>query len=445
MRYLLFILVFVISASLNAYEPDSLYNKELNEVIMQRAAQNILKYRKGQYVLTIKDDNGNAIKNTNVHIKLVKHQFYFGNILQPLVMQPQNVDDPEKYKQQFTQFHNFAVVPFYWGFYEAQPGKTMDKNYPEILKWAKKENITLKGHPLAWGSRSHLPKWLFSIDKDSSEQRLLQRIEDITRRYKGSIDIWDVVNEPTHTSPWSRSMDTTKYHITDLSLDELSEIIDWTEKCFWAAHRGNPKATFILNDYETIYNPDNQTAFYYIVKELLRRGVPIHAIGIQAHNPKDCWYPPDLFLSALNLYSKLGLPIHITEFHPLSKGEPITGGWMKGTWDEEAQAEFASMMLTLAFSHPSVVSFTSWGLTDKFIWRDGAGYFDSEYSPKPVARRFNDYINHIWNFSESLTTDENGTIKLDAFYGDYELILRDEIIPFKLKSTTTKITLEIQN
>lgn len=415
-------LVYCIFFQLWGLEPDSLFNEKVYQGIMEQANQRIGKYRKGATSLQILDENGKPVANKRFKVQLKSHDFYFGNIVQPLIMKPGKMDFPEKYKERFKEYHNLAVLPFFWAFYEPQPGITMDSRYPDLIKWAQENKITLKGHPLAWGSRPHLPGWLFEMNADSSESLLLKRIETITRKYKDDINLWDVVNEPTHTSPWSRAVDTTKYQITDLSLKEINEIVDWTEKCFRAAHRGNPEAMLILNDYETIWSASNSSAFFMIVKELLRRGTPVHGIGIQAHNPKDCWYPPVLFLSVLDSYAQLGLPIHITEFHPLSRDENITGGWIKGNWNETAQADFAEMMYTLAFSHPAVVSFTNWGLTDKYIWRDGAGYYDENYEPKESAKRINDLVNNKWQTLVELVTDSNGTAEISGFYGTYNIL-----------------------
>ena len=43
------------------------------------------------------------------------------------------------------------------------------------------------------------------------------------------------------------------------------------------------------------------------------------------------------------------------------------------------------------------------------------------YEEKPVLQIVKDLIHKEWHTHESLTTDNNGTVRLSGFYGDYSL------------------------
>jgi hypothetical protein len=54
---------------------------------------------------------------------------------------------------------------------------------------------------------------------------------------------------------------------------------------------------------------------------------PLSGLGIQAHEPREHWYPPEELWATLDALAGTGLPLHITELHPQSSGKPITGGF----------------------------------------------------------------------------------------------------------------------
>lgn len=399
--------------------------------IYEKAAQNIEAHRKRDATLGFATRNGEAIAGADVAIVQQSQDFLFGNLIFPLVgVLPQydQIDTfrPALFKERFKEVFNMAIFPFYWSSFERTPGQPKWQGMPAALEWCKANSITPKGHPLAWVETGGNPKWLYDLPTDETYDLLQAHIKRTVLGFSGDIDLWDVVNEPTHTVSWStmiKTPDMMRY--TDIP---ISEIADWVEPCFRTAHEANPNAELVINDYEQIVSTfigNTRERFFELAAELLHRGVPLHGLGIQAHEPVNEWYAPQVYWETLEYYTQLGLGIHITEFIPQSSGEEITG-YKTGTWTLEAQSEFAEQLYRLSFGHPSVKCVNWWGLSDRYIWseRPGGGLLDEDYHPKPVYTMLKSLLRKEWMTKTSGHTDQNGTLRFRGFLGEYQLTLK---------------------
>jgi GH35 family endo-1,4-beta-xylanase len=359
--------------------------------LFKKAENNIEKYRKGDASISFSDAMGNPIEYADISIEQTSQDFLFGNIIFPVVgvlgkFEDIDVYRPELFKKRFKDLFNMAIFPFYWAAYEKEPGKEKWDRIDPILDWCELNGITPKGHPLAWVESGGTPRWLYDLPVELTEDLLKARITRLTKGYKDRINTWDVVNEPTHTVNWQTVMkDPHKMRYKSVP---INEIVDWIEKCYRWAHDANPEAELVINEYETIVSNfilDTPERFYNLIDELLKRGTPVHGVGLQAHEPRSEWYSPVEYWKVLDYYAELGLPIHLTEFTAESSNEKING-WKKGTWTLEEQADFAEQFYRLSFGHPMVKSINWWGLSDRYIWneRPQAGLIDKNYNPKPV-------------------------------------------------------------
>jgi GH35 family endo-1,4-beta-xylanase len=399
--------------------------------LFEKAEKNIEEYRKGNASIIFTDAKGNPIEDAEVRIEQISQDFLFGNIIFPVVgvlgkFEDIDVYRPELFKKRFEDLFNMAIFPFYWSSYEKEPGKEKWDRIDPILDWCELNGITPKGHPLAWVERGGTPAWLYDLPIELTEDLLKARIIRLSKGYKGRIDIWDVVNEPTHTVNWQTVMKN-PYEMRYKSVP-INEIIDWIENCYRWAHEANPEAELVINEYETIVSDfilDTRERFYNLIAELLKRDTPVHGIGLQAHEPRSEWYSPVEYWKVLNYYSKLGLPIHLTEFTAESSNEKING-WKEGAWTLEEQADFAEQFYRLSFGHPMVQSINWWGLSDRYIWneRPQAGLIDENYNPKPVYKRLRKLIKSEWMTNNSGKTNRDGSFKFRGFFGNYKIFLR---------------------
>jgi GH35 family endo-1,4-beta-xylanase len=384
---------------------------------LAKAEKSMEQHRKADAVISFKDSKGQAIAGAPVQIRQVTHEFLFGCIAFELVWN-QNLQEHDLWKQRFSELFNFAVFPFYWAGYEPQPDRTVRDETLAAVKWCTENGITTKGHPLVWTVPLGTPKWLQELSLEESEDRMLKRVTREVGGFAGTIDIWDVVNEPTHCRAWKR------IGAKPPAQRSEEEVFDYIDKAFRAAHEANPKAHLILNEYFVVARQPDRERFYQLVAELKRRGTPISGLGIQAHEPQEEWFSPEKVRTTLDRLGELGYPLHITEFIPQSAGKPIIGGWREGTWTEEAQAQFAEQFYKLCFGHPAVASINWWGLSDRHIWLPGGGLLREDYEPKPVYNRLRDLIQRQWKTSLDVQTDEKGQATFRGFCGTYDVTIK---------------------
>lgn len=398
---------------------------KIEQEYLAKASQNIEQYRKGDASILFVDAKGKPLKNIKVEINQLSQDFLFGNIAWELT----GIVDGEPYKldlfkERFKTLFNFAILPFYWSYYEPNPGNPQWQRNEAAIKWCLENGITLKGHPLSWTNPAGTPDWLYKVPPDVATDLLKARIYENVIGYTGRINIWDVVNEAANMVSWEAALlDTAndegpRYYIEGTTIDEQA---GWVEDAFKWANHANPDGIYILNEFYTLASNEVRDRFYQLVKELLERNTPIRGIGIQAHEPREEWFSPIEMYATFDMYKEFNLPIHITEFMPQSGGKAITG-WREGTWTEETQAEFAEQFYTLAFGYPSVVSINWWGLSDRNIWLPGGGLIDEEYNPKPVYNRLMKLVKEDWMTKNlTLTSDKKGFVKFRGFYGKYQV------------------------
>jgi len=393
----------------------------LESALINAARADIEKYRKSPASVTFTNSSKEAIKNAEIQITQVDHDFLFGCIIFDLVRK-ENPYKPELFKKRFAELFNFAVFPFYWASYEPRQGRGRWREPLEVIEWCRENNITTKGHPLVWTHPAGVPSWLASYDTQLTEQLLKARVMNIVGGFENDIDIWDVVNEPVNTRTWTNAK------ADDYTREPVDRIADYVEKaCRWA-HSANPEATLIVNDFSLITeqkfnNRQDRTRlddFCKLVEILQSRDTPLHGLGIQAHEPRQHWFSPEAVKNTLDRLAKFDLGLHITEFIPQSAPKPITGGWRKGKWSPELQAEYAKQFYTLCFANPAVESINWWGFSDRNIWLDKGGLVDENYAPKPVYNTLKNLICYQWKTSLTAKTDNKGQISFRGFRGQYK-------------------------
>jgi GH35 family endo-1,4-beta-xylanase len=432
----IFLVITLLLSILNVEYPDALAqvndHRKIEQKYLAKAKLDIERYRKGDVVIKVVGAKSAPLNNITVVINQVSQDFLFGNTGFDLARFGESDESKDDvFKEKFKALFNMAVLPFYWSDYESEQGKTKWQNNQEVIEWCVANGITTKGHTLGWTHIAGTPSWLLKQSYNTAYKLYEARILNTVGGYKGEIDIWDVVNEPVNTVPLDFVLRDTansdgrigegmRYDISEF---DVGQWLPWVEKSFRWAYQANPKATFILNEFNQIAVPAVRERFFQFVKSLQARNVPLTGIGMQAHEPREMWFSPVEFYATLEQYKQLNLPIHITEFIPQSSGKEITGNWRQGTWTAEAQAEFAVQFYTLAFAHPTIASINWWGLSDKNIWLKGGGLLDEDYNPKPVYNALLQLIKTDWMTKDLRTkTNKLGTVNFKGFYGKYEVV-----------------------
>lgn len=383
----------------------NIIEKSLDEYFLEGIDERIREVRMDSFQIQISYSNGTPISNSEVEIELLNHDFFFGcNIFN--FNQTGTPEGDQLYIKYFKNLFNLATIPFYWSQYEPTPGKyPRDPWISDVISWSHQNNITTKGHPLAWRNPAGYPDWL-PEDYDKIEEDLQSRIERITNMYKDKIAIWDVVNEPTHL-PSFGDWDNIEY---------LSKCFQWTDT-------NAPQAKLTVNDYGILGHDFGFGPYAQIISEALKHKIPIDYIGLQGREPRLNWIPARDIWRTLEAYGRFDLPIHITEFTCPSSHLPITNSWKKGLWTEENQAEYTKRMYKICFSHPEVEAIIWWDLWDGGSWVQQGGLLNVDFQPKPVYEMLERLINEEWYTQGMYQTDENGKLSFDGFFGLYNISL----------------------
>jgi GH35 family endo-1,4-beta-xylanase len=383
--------------------------KLTDDDILAQTRARIEQHRKGDGTISLKDAKGAAVRGAKVQMEQLRHDFLFGcNCFLFGHCRKQELE--EQYRQRFTALLNYCTLGFYWATYEHERGNPHYEYTDQVAAWTREQGITCKGHPLVWDHPAGSPNWL-PDDPKEIERLSTTRVREIVSRYKGRIDIWDVVNEATHLAD---KLNKTKMANWAAALGAVPYVAEHLK----VARAANPQATLLVNDYRT------DPPYYRILDGLRDNEKPLFdTIGIQSHMHDGAW-PLHQVLSTCDTYGKLGVPLHFTESTIVSGPRNGPGeNWGATTAEGEAhQAEQTVKFYTALFAHPAVQAITWWDFSDLGAWqRAAAGWLRRDMSPKPVYDRLLSLIKGDWWTKTEGATDARGEVKVRAFYGTHRI------------------------
>ena len=240
----------------------------------EQIQKRILQHRTAQATVTITSADGKPLANTDVVVRQVRHKFLFGCNAFAVNTADQSKSQAD-YQKGFAALLNFATLQFYWGAYEPREGQPGFDARKMVAQWCAENGIKTKGHPLCWHQVQ--PRWIFNKDVDEVEKFQLGRITREVGAFKGMIDTWDVVNEAVVMPNYKGEQGPIPAWCKKIGQVEL------IKRTFAAARAANPKATLILNDYDT------SARYEKLIKDCLDAGVRIDVIGIQSHQHGGYW------------------------------------------------------------------------------------------------------------------------------------------------------------
>ena len=314
--------------------------------------------------------------------------FYIGSTA--LVNQLANTAEP-LYKQTLTSQFNMVTPEnaMKWATIHPQVATYDFSGADAIADVALAYGMKMRGHNLAWYSSN--PTWLVTGNYTPTQlSSILQdHINTVVGHYKskypGQVIAWDVVNEAIsdpvgsvvpglRTTIWS-TIGTTP--------------TDYMALAFQTARAADPSALLYYNDYSNDFAGPKATATYNLVSSLKAAGVPIDAVGLQSHIGLGSPISTKAQLMAIMAqYAAIGIKVSLTEFDmslqiPNNVIAPGSLALQTSSYHDYLAACMAS---------PNCVSFTTWGVTDKYSWIPqffaGVGdplIFDDNYVAKPTV------------------------------------------------------------
>lgn len=281
------------------------------------------------------------------------------------------------------------VVPEWqakWTTLRPLPGQFDFSGFDALIKQSGALGLAVRGHPLVW--HAAMPAWATNEILTGDARSLLEgHIATTTKRYRGKVIAWDVVNEAIRPedgiaygfrdTPWYRALGA-----------------GYVAAAFRHAAEIDPDARLVYNDYGVEYDDRRADGILDMVKRLRDDGVPIHAIGLQSH----LWATrkqlhPRTVKRFCRAIKREGLDILITE---LDVRETDFLGDIESR--DGIVSAVAEIYLDAILSECIPKEITFWGFSDKYSWlskpmynpENPAGHLnrglplDYSYSRKPL-------------------------------------------------------------
>jgi endo-1,4-beta-xylanase len=402
-----------------------------------RVEERIQEHRTARATLIISDADGRPLANRTVVLEQTKHQFLFGCNAFRI-----NPDDQSQlqadYQRRFADLLNFATLGFYWGSYEPARGQPQAERLRGMAAWCRDQGLLIKGHPLVWHQVT--PRWTGKLPLEEVHQLQIDRVAREVNAFAGLIDIWDVVNEAVVMPDFKQDTN----QVTALA-DKLGRL-PLIQQSFDAARQANPKATLILNDFDT------SERFEQLIEACLDAGIKIDVIGIQSHMHTG-YRGAAWAWETCERFARFGKPLHFTETTIISGRiradvrwhGPRHDDWPTTTEGEQLQARQVDEFYQVLFSHPAVQAITWWDFSDHAWLGAPAGLVRKDMSPKPAYERLMSRIKgDWWTGRRTLSTDDQGRLTFRGFLGEYQVQSEGAGAAFSLDKpgeTSAKLTL----
>lgn len=241
-----------------------------------------------------------------------------------------------------------------WQFVEPQRGVYTFQDGDALLDMASRHGMVLHGHTLVFGEAN--PMWVTELphvtetEKIAVEQVMVNHIEQVIGHYRGKIPTWDVVNEPLADYDEFENGAVLRDSIWYRAMGEA-----YIAKAFRAARQMDPEAKLFMNEYGLEADGERWDKFLNLVTRLKRAGVPIDGVGFQAHvYEADDKINTAALVRHMRQLAEIGLESRISEIDVYSDD---------GT---TIQAEQFSSILMACLNEPSCISWTTWGISDRY-------------------------------------------------------------------------------
>lgn len=253
-----------------------------------------------------------------------------------------------------------SEAAFKWGDIRPDP-KTYDFSRADaMMAFAARNDLRARGHTLVWHEGN--PDWLAPyLTSANAEKTLTDYIRTVVGRYKGRLVHWDVVNEvidPDDKQPlnlrktlWQRTLGSAYLDIA-----------------FHTAAAADPSALLVLNDFGTDYTlawqDRKRVALLNLLADLLRRKVPVHAVGLQAHlDAGEVTLDQNVLAKFVADIASMGLKVIVTELDVRDQRLPANIAVR-----DDAVAAHARAWLDAVLGNQATLGVLSWGLSDRNSW-----------------------------------------------------------------------------
>ena len=279
---------------------------------------------------------------------------------------------------------------------EPQPGQFDYSGADALATFADAHGMKMRGHTLVWYAAN--PPWLEGkVLAAPDDEILTDYVARLVGRYRGRMHSWDVVNEAIFPD--------------DGRSDGLRDCL-WLKRfgpayidlAYRAAKQADPDALLVYNDWGCEggkpWNDRFRAATLKFLTNMLGRGIPIEALGLQGHvNAFGPGVDQKKLRAFLSEVRSMGLRILVTE-HDVDD----SGGPSDIAVRDRAVADASARFLDVVLDNEATLAVLTWGLTDRYLKAPGgikaalSGYLprklplDADLKRKPmwkaIARAF---------------------------------------------------------
>ncbi len=301
-----------------------------------------------------------------------------------------NLGDPD-FPEVFAEECGMLVPEFEakWQRLQPEPGRFDFTAMDKLTAYARERHLLVRGHTLLW--HRSMPAWVPETMIPANGARLIaEHIGPVVGRYRGRLHSWDVVNEAIEPregradglrmTPWLKSMGPR-----------------YLDVAFQSAREVDRDVLLVYNeyglDYATEVDDARRDAVLRLLETLRGRGVPVGALGIQAHLGADERpFDPAVLRRFLANIAAMGMRIIISELDVADKSLPADPAAR-----DKRVAEVTKRYLETVLDERAVIAVLTWGLSDKHSWLNEAAHakrgdglparglpLDDEFNRKPM-------------------------------------------------------------
>ena len=375
--------------------------RDANAPWRKEAHARIETIRKAPLKVEVIDSRGKPIGGAKVHVRMRRHAFGFGNILNPRTFQLEG-EDGRMYRRLFAEHFNKTTFEsgFRWqNWYIPARQGNLDEHkdlLDGMIRFCQSNDIGIRGHYLSWAplSRDSYKPTNYREHPDRLWPELSAHIDEMLTFTRGRLVEWDAVN---HIIGWNGTM----ADVTG-SNEIYARIIRHA--------RSKSKTPLWVNEGAILPGGDRAEAYEKMIRYLMDHNAAPDGIGFMAHFKHRSLRPIGELREIYNRFAMFGVPLQLTEFDI-------------DTTDEQLQADYLRDVMTITFSHPSFNAIIMWGFWEGRHWRPNGALWRKDWSIKPVGTMWKKLVFTTWWTNEQRTTDASGSCEVSAFLGGYEIVV----------------------
>jgi len=251
-----------------------------------------------------------------------------------------------------------------WNAVQPEPGRFSLDGLQPILDFAAMHGQAVRGHTLVW--HTALPRWVWEarLTPAGAEALLRNHVAGTLALTRGRIADWDVANEAIADPDVLPDQD-----LRD-SIWQRALGVHYLDIAFRAAREADPALRLVLNEYGVEASwpraDEKRARLLRTLRGMLERGVPVQALGVQAHMPLDQPFAPAPFARFLREIRAMGLDVLLTELDVIEPEKAVLREQDIPARDA-AVAERAHAVVATALAEGCRTVLT-WGLADPYSW-----------------------------------------------------------------------------